>query len=49
MNEELCADCGEKIGEDDGPEDGWQLEDSRTVCHKCCVVDTLRVAECIKH
>lgn len=34
-----CADCGTKIGKDDGPPDGWQLEDGRTVCQACCVKD----------
>lgn len=38
-----CADCGGAIGEDDGPPDGWQLEDSRTVCHTCCVADTRQI------
>lgn len=42
---EQCADCGGPIGQDAGPPDGWQLEDGRTVCHACCVKDTLRVAE----
>lgn len=37
-----CADCGTPIGLDRGPPDGWQLEDGRTVCHECCVADTLR-------
>ena len=40
-----CADCNGPIGQDDGPPDGWQLEDGRTVCHACCVVDTNRVFE----
>ncbi len=35
-----CADCGGSIGKDNGPSDGWQLEDGRTVCHGCCVADT---------
>ena len=39
-NDLLCADCGTLIGKDRGPKDGWQLEDGRTVCHQCCVVDT---------
>ena len=34
-----CADCGGPVGLDDGPPDGWQLDDGRTVCHACCVVD----------
>lgn len=37
-----CADCGDQIGNDSGPKDGWQLEDGRTVCHACCVADTKR-------
>lgn len=35
-----CADCGGVVGQDQGPKDGWQLEDGRTVCHACCVADT---------
>jgi len=35
-----CADCGGAIGQDSGPADGWQLEDGRTVCQRCCVIDT---------
>lgn len=38
-----CANCGAPIGHDDGPPDGWQLEDGRTVCQKCCVLDTRRI------
>lgn len=38
-----CADCGGLIGADDGPEDGWVLEDGRTVCHACCVADLKRI------
>lgn len=34
-----CDDCGDPIGQDDGPPDGWQLEDGRTVCHSCCLRD----------
>lgn len=40
-----CADCNGPIGQDNGPPDGWQLEDGRTVCHACCSVDTGRVFE----
>lgn len=36
----VCADCHTTIGCDDGPKDGWQLEDGRTVCQACCVKDT---------
>jgi hypothetical protein len=39
----LCADCGQRIGKDCGPRDGWQLEDGRTVCHACCVADTRKI------
>lgn len=35
-----CADCGGPIGQDNGPPDGWQLEDGRTVCQACCAADT---------
>ena len=34
-----CADCGDPIGQDKGPPDGWRLEDGRTVCHSCCCAD----------
>ena len=37
---QTCADCGRPVGFDDGPHNGWQLEDGRTVCQKCCIVDT---------
>lgn len=40
-----CADCGGPVGEGNGPPDGWQLEDGRTVCHVCCVADTKRVVD----
>lgn len=40
----MCADCGKRIGEDDGPPDGWQLEDGRTVCQACCVADLKEIA-----
>ena len=44
----VCSDCG-KLIEDKGPRDGWQLEDGRTVCHKCCGGDTKKlVAKTIK-
>ena len=38
-----CADCNGPIGQDNGPWDGWQLEDGRTVCRACCVADTRKV------
>lgn len=37
-----CADCGGIVGKDDGPPDGWQLEDGRTVCHSCAGKDLYR-------
>lgn len=37
-----CADCGGSFGQDNGPPDGWQLEDGRTVCHACCRIDFRR-------
>ena len=40
---QLCSDCGTPIGHDNGPRDGWQLEDGRTVCDACCVEDAKRV------
>lgn len=42
-----CADCGGQIGNDNGPPDGVQLEDGRTVCHACCVADTKRVCDAV--
>jgi ribosomal protein S27AE len=45
MAEKSCADCGTPIGEDGGPPDGWELEDGRVVCGRCCVKDTVRLAE----
>jgi hypothetical protein len=41
----ICADCKDPIGQDEGPPDGWQLEDGRTVCHVCCVKDTRRLVD----
>lgn len=32
-----CAECGCQIGRDNGPRDGWQLDDGRTVCQACSV------------
>jgi hypothetical protein len=43
-----CADCGTPIGHDDGPPDGWQLEDGRTVCNACCVADTRKIANLMR-
>ena len=43
-----CADCGGPIGQDAGPKDGWQLEDGRTVCQKCCRQDLIRFADRLK-
>lgn len=43
-----CADCREPIGQDAGPQDGWQLEDGRTVCQRCCSQDLMRFAGRLK-
>ena len=43
MTETICADCGRQLGKDDGPAEGWELEDGRVVCHACCVADTRRI------
>ena len=43
-----CADCGGPIGQDAGPKDGWQLEDGRTVCQRCCSQDLIRFADRLK-
>ena len=45
MEIQTCADCGVPIGYDVGPPDGWQLEDGRTVCQKCCVDDAKRIVK----
>ncbi|MCP5014249.1 MAG: hypothetical protein GY938_03080 [Ketobacter sp.] len=45
LNKLLCADCGAQVGQDKGPSDGWQLEDGRTVCHACCVLDFGKVVD----
>jgi len=34
-----CSDCYMPFGYDEGPPEGWELEDGRIVCHKCCVLD----------
>ena len=39
MDTKTCVDCNCDIGHDNGPKDGWQLEDGRAVCHSCCVKD----------
>jgi hypothetical protein len=44
-----CADCDMPIGHDEGPSDGWQLEDGRTVCHACAAKDLRRVAKDTRH
>lgn len=31
-----CADCGGPIGKDNGPLDGWQLEDGRDFARGAC-------------
>lgn len=38
----ICADCGRRVADGNGPSDGWEMEDGRTVCHPCCVADTRR-------
>ena len=43
-----CADCAGPIGLDAGPKDGWQLEDGRTVCQRCCGRDLMRFADRLK-
>lgn len=47
-NKLLCADCGGQVGQDRGPPDGWQLEDGRTVCHECCLIDFDKLVELAK-
>lgn len=37
----ICADCLGPIGQANGPRDGWELEDGRTVC-QACAADDLR-------
>jgi hypothetical protein len=40
----FCEDCHHPIGNDDGPPDGWELEDGRTVCDSCCSADLQRLS-----
>jgi len=47
--QKYCADCGNKIGQDNGPLDGWELEDGRIVCHSCCVIDTKKMIKSTKY
>jgi len=35
-----CSKCASPLGNDNGPPEGWQLEDGRTVCHACCLQST---------
>lgn len=37
-----CADCDAELTPENAPSDGWQLEDGRTVCTKCCAQDLNR-------
>lgn len=44
MNENLvCSDCSRPVNHCSGPEEGWELEDGRLVCHDCCVADTQKI------
>ncbi len=43
----ICADCRSKLPNGNGPKDGWQLEDGRTVCHACCVTDTHKIVTAV--
>jgi hypothetical protein len=45
----FCADCGCEIGFDDGPPDGWELEDGRIVCQECCIKSLKKVAREAHH
>jgi hypothetical protein len=47
--EPTCDDCGVEIGYDNGPRDGWQLEDGRTVCQCCCIRDTKKQLGIVVH
>jgi len=40
-----CQLCGENLGKGKGPPDGWELEDGKTVCHKCCVENTIGIVK----
>lgn len=39
-----CDDCQGPIFNGEGPPDGWQLEDGRSICHECCGADLHRMA-----
>lgn len=34
-----CIDCGIELTSENAPPGGWELEDGRTVCTKCCAKD----------
>lgn len=40
-----CDKCGGPLYVGRGPVNGWQLEDGRTVCHRCCVADLAKQIE----
>ena len=48
MFRERCADCGIEIGHNRSPRDMWEMEDGRTVCHKCAVAELRRFTEVMR-
>lgn len=38
-----CAKCSADIGLDNGPKDGWQLENGITVCQACCIGNNVKL------
>ena len=43
-----CADCGCEIRHGGSPRDMWEMEDGRTVCHKCAVAELRRFTEVMR-
>ena len=43
-----CDACNGPIFTGEGPPDGWQLEDGRSVCHDCSAADLRQIAETIR-
>jgi len=41
--QKYCADCGNKINQDNGPPEGWELENGRIICNSCCVINTKKM------
>lgn len=47
-NDSRCDDCYGPIFNGEGPPDGWQLDDGRSVCDDCCASDLRQMVESIR-